>query len=217
MPRARDHPLIQTWQSWLARIGVDVRNLYQSRRMFDEVTKRFQQYDADLVRGPLWIWMAGNWAWSMAMGVRRLTDLDHDVISMVRLLEEIEHHSDVVTRDWFITRWIEANAPSILDIKTGVAFFDLYAPGGAPHVLPEKIRRDRDCLQCDANRVRTVVNRRFAHYSVKQAPDDVTLGEVGHALDMIGERYRVYERLLNQQVKVDLGTPLPSDWDRPLR
>jgi hypothetical protein len=184
--------------------------------MFDEVTKRFQDHDADLLRGPFWSWMAGNWAWSIAMGVRRLTDLDSDVISMVRLLEDIENHSEALTRDWFLKRWVVANAPSTLDINTGAAFFDLYAPGGAPHVLPEKIRRDREYLQCDAKRVRTVVNRRFAHYSVKQAPDDVTLGEVGHALNMISERYRVYERLLNQQVKVDLTTPLPDDWDRPL-
>jgi hypothetical protein len=61
---------------------------------------------------------------------------------------------------------------------------------------------------------RGVVNRRFAHFSTREAPDDVTLGELSHALDMVGERYRVFARLLAHRA-TNLETPLPSDWSRP--
>ena len=155
-----------------------------------------------------------HWAWSVAMGLGRLADMDPDVISMGRLLEEIENHSEVLTREWFIPQ-LRTNAPNPRVANTSEAVFNQYAPEGAPHILAEKVRGDREYLQDNVDTVRTMVNRRFHYLATELAPGDVTLDEVGHALTGIGARYRCYELLLNQRWAVNTAPPLPKDWDRP--
>jgi hypothetical protein len=209
-----ENPFLEKWRGWLATVGADVQNLHQSRQLFDEVTRLFQRNDAELIRGPFWQWMAGNYAWSIAMGIRPQTDVDEDVVFMARLIEDIANHPDALTRSWFVERWV-ANATDRLAAERAHAIFDQHAPDRALHVQVERIRRDREGLRDDARRVRDVVNRRFAHNSLREAPDDVTLGEVNEALNSIGERYRVYARLLTQARSVNLNPPLPADWDRP--
>jgi hypothetical protein len=209
-----ENPLIEKWRAWVAIVGGDVLNLHQSRQLFYEVTRLFQRNDAELIRGPFWRWIAGNYAWSIAMGIRRQTDLDEDVVSMARLIDDIASHPDSLTRRWFVEQWV-ANAPGRLAAERANAIFDQHAPRGAPHVQAETIRLDLEHLREDGRRVREVVNRRFAHNSLREAPDDVTMGEVNEALNSIGERYRVYVRLLTQQTPVDLNPPLPADWNSP--
>jgi hypothetical protein len=204
---------IQKWQSWVPQIGRDLLDMHLNRRLFSEVTSLFQHNDATLVEGSIWRWMAGNYAWSIAMGIRRQTDLDSDVISMAQLIDDIATHSDALERAWFVEHCV-ASAPDRFTQGAAHAIFDQYAPGGASHVSPDRIRRDQEYLQEDAQRVRQAVNRRFAHNSIREAPNDVTLGELHHALHMVSERYRVYARLLVQNT-ISLETPLPGDWSRP--
>jgi hypothetical protein len=207
-----DVPIVAKWQSWMTEIGNDVLNLFESRRLFDAMTELFQRNEAGLVPGTFWAWAARNWIWSTAMGVRRQTDTSDDTISLAALIDDIARHPAELTRPWFAERWVAANPSSA---NAAHPIFNLHAPDGAPHIVTETVGRDLDSLRDDADRVRTVVSRRFAHSSLREVADDVTVGEVNHALNMVGERYRVYARLILQQQTVNLEPPIPEDWDRP--
>ncbi len=96
---------IQEWRQSLEVIYQDVVNLHHNRRVFREVRAIIDANPALQTDHTFWNWLVENYAAAIAVGVRRQADRDPDVISMAKLLDDLEKNAVLLTRDWFVAEY----------------------------------------------------------------------------------------------------------------
>lgn len=210
--------LLGKWRAWLRVIWRDVVDLHHRRRVFLRVADAFEKNTELHDDNTFWEWMATNYAWAVALGVRRQADSDSDVISMARLLADLEDHAPILTRDWFVRAYVSRPpADRHHFLEPAHRAFDQFAARKESYVSIKRIQVDRKRLEKVAWRVTRWVNRRLAHQSMRPlGVRGVSLRTVYGAIDELGRLYTRCALLLNQASSGPLPTLL-GDWEKPFR
>jgi len=132
---------IRKWKRWLGRVREDTEQLLISREIYIEVRNIIAGNPAIRTNNRFFHWMTSNYAQATLISVRRLVDPRKDVVSLRRLLDDMEINSHLLRR--------EAHA-SLYSVETveGQAdwTFDNLAGEGMNTFPVEKIRSDIETL-----------------------------------------------------------------------
>lgn len=207
-------PFIQKWRCWLKHIRHDIFRLHHDRYLYHEIMALIKRNPQLPKSSVVYDWLSSNYATSAAIGIRRQCDSAPNVISLRRLLEDIAVHADSITRDWFVAQY-----PDALRSPYAHHDFDRFAPGGRGHVDPGRVRRDIDELKQRTDRVCRAVNKYLAHRDEQIALGKasglvISWDEVGGAIDLLGELWKEYELLLNQQGWTTATPVIQEPWQR---
>jgi hypothetical protein len=199
---------------WLRRWRVifdDIKTIAHHRDLYRQVTEIVQANPALHVVSAFYDWMQLAYATGQASAIRRLVDWDTRTISLVRLLEEIADHPEVITRRRFVG-WYRGHLPA----RFGHGDFDRLAGAGADTIAPRLIEKDRRELLTAHRRVRLYVNKHVAHrarHPMRKLPTFDDLDRCVDVLERLGKRYSLILRAEGTSVvPVILG-----DWKRPFR
>lgn len=209
---------VRQWRIDLHTIFGEIVGMYHDRRIYAEVSEVHSRNPALHVDRFFCAWLSRNYGAGLAVAIRRQTDRSGDVISMGKLLEDLERNVDLLTREWFVTEHLKRASADDRTYWEHAANreFDEFAPHAAAHASAALIREDQDRLQGVASRVRIFVNKRLAH-STRNYETSVTMKDLHTALDVLGELLKRYHHLLEQAALSSTEATIPTDWKAVLR
>lgn len=209
---------IPQWRIDIHTIFGEVVGMNHDRYIYNEVSEIRSQNLALHVDRFLWTWLSRNYAAGLAVGIRRQADHSSDVISLGKLLEDLERNADSLTREWFIAEYLKRDPARDRTHSEQAADreFDEFAPRGATFASAALIRSDQDRLQGVAGRVRLFVNKRLAH-STRDFETSVKMKDLDDALDVMGELLKRYFHLLEQESLISAEVAITTDWKAVLR
>lgn len=216
---ASDRSLIRRWKRWLKTINDDIVSLNHLRHIFREIAESFRTKPALQTDDTVWHWLAGNYATTMAVGVRRQADRRSDVISLERLLTEIAGNPFVLTRAWFERQYVRGK-PTIQRWgfqRMAERDFRQFAGRSAKQISARRVLGDRAKLRKTAVRLRHYVNKRVAHRARRGYRGPATFTDLNAAVDELARLLRKYSLLLNQAGMLGVEPVIQGDWEAVLR
>jgi hypothetical protein len=174
------------WDEWLETILEDVQTALIYRRIFHEVRAMIDSNPRIQKASSFYDWMAGVYADSGLMAVRRQRGVDERAVSMERLLVDMRKNPQVVSR----ARFVALYRPDMRDAADRE--FDRYVGAGAPHVDPKDVQRDLDDLKRRTEELERYGTKRVAHLDETGPKNVPTMGELEAAIDLLGALLRKY-------------------------
>jgi hypothetical protein len=178
------------WTEWLETILEDVQNALIYRKIFAEVRAIIDANPRIQKASSFYEWMAGVYADSGLMAVRRQVDLDERSVSLARLLIDIRKSPQVLSR----ARFVALYRPEMQGAAERE--FDSYVGAGAQHVDPKDVQTDLSALKKRTEDVEHYGTKRIAHLDEKGPTTVPTMGELEAALDLLRALLRKYMLLI---------------------
>lgn len=168
-------------------------DLYRRLHIYKDLVEIVKANPATLRPADFFNWARDNYVLTMCIGIRRLADADAKVVSLGRLLREVEMRSEVVTRQSYraVQRRkgvVRQDADETFDDLTGKRVQHL--PNGV-------VSRDIAQIEQVEARIRRFVNKRLAHAAplskIRRFP---TFQEIEDALEIFDQVLVRYDALL---------------------
>lgn len=194
-----DDTIWDCWACWLGRepsrgtIYHDVVGMRASRQIWERFQAIVGGSPEEARRfGTFHSWVNGNYLLCQGLAIRRQVDKRTDVVSLRRLLDEIEANPHVISR----ARYLAKLHPS--DRRTGEELFDQLVGPGAVTLEKDKPATDIGRLEEGTRRIVTWVNKEVAHYdpSTGKFSEGLTFGDLHGAVDLIFEIFNYYGQLI---------------------
>lgn len=199
------------WNRWLTVIYRDIKATLTHRAIFQEVQGMIRSNPKIQVANPFYDWLTTAYVTTVAMGIRRQAKIHKEAISLARLLQEIRHHPEVLSRQRF--QALFKRTP--LSLEEVDRLFDPFAGPGGEHIDPAKVEEELRMLKTKANKIEQLADKRIAHYDQVRARHAVPLpsfDELDECLDFLEELMKKYLLLFRGQECKRLVPPLPEDW-----
>jgi len=189
---AFDDQTYEKWVDWLEHgIVTEITALHHSRQVwrgFTDMVQKAKPGASGTVVGAY----TGSYIAEQAIAVRRQTEIDTDVVSIARLIDEIRRFPGVTRARWTGLWPIgESGDPFLAEMTRQVAegSFDEVAGVGAANFPPASAQADLEKLSRAAAPIAKYANRVIAHTD-KRGPGAVpTVGELDAAIDAFGEGF----------------------------
>ncbi len=122
--------LFAKWVSWFERINDDISYLHRDREVWRDLVAMIDANKA--IPESWWIkeWITQLTVKGLALGIRRQTDKGRDVISLVRLLNDIKKNPSVMSRDRFIAICSPGDDDYMV-LRVNLNFDQWAGPGGS--------------------------------------------------------------------------------------
>lgn len=201
------------WLDHLAGIVNEVYTMHMYRFLWRRLAEITQSADLppSVIFDAFGVWYAST----QAAAVRRQVDRRRDVVSLVRLLEEIAAHPEVMTRDRHLALWRRDDGDFE---EPGNRNYDRFAGARERDVVETTLVRGHiQTLTETAEVVRTYVNEVVAHTADETTHAVPTFAELNAAIDTIGEIVKEYASLLKAEVLWQLEPVIQHDWEAPFR
>jgi len=181
--------LRRKWRSWSRVLTREVGDLLWQRQIFLDLNEVGRHNDRIGEPSAFIDWIRLNYVVSTSVEIRRLTDLDPRSISIGRLLWELIAYPSVITRSAHRSLYSPGQV-EIADIS-----FDNLAGAGRDSLSSRSVRSDLRRLEDAEERVRRLVNKRFAHRAgpgaVRKQPTYQQLHGVLDVLDGVAVKYHI--------------------------
>jgi hypothetical protein len=212
---------IDKWTRWMdGPIKNSVNTLYLRRHAWLEVSKLLQDNDG-LPDSYWWDFMAGTYASSQAVAVRRQADTHRDVASLGKLLSEISGDANRLTLEFWI------GLPANLDPDDDPydrayaerRWMETYGGTVGSHLDPAIPAEDFRALTAAAADVTEYVDKHIAHSEASAVPASVTLTvrDIHEVIDVFGELFQKYYTLFTAADMPDLVPVILHDWQAVFR
>ena len=194
MGRRRKGPAVTAdlvlWKHWIGQLANAITTVMVYREIWGMMAAAIDANPA-IPRTLAIDYLAGTYTQSQAVAVRRLVDLDPDVISLARLLDSIAAHPRLIARDWWIGQFEE------IDRRAAAREWDATFGGAVrDYVDPQIVASDLSDLRAEADRVKTLVDKVVAHRVENYSGPMVTQSDLNAALDTIGQLFQKYYKLV---------------------
>jgi hypothetical protein len=200
----------EKWERWLVAICDEVYRLTTNHHVFHRIRRFAQENPAFATKGALltnvfWSFLHETFIHYAAVAVRRQCEVDKQVISLARLLDDLAQEPELIRR----TEFVEAHT---IPLSTGSeqtrlqaeAFFEKFAPGGAPTVDSYVVLMDLAELHLAAEEITRFAHRRVAHYDKRETPFIGDLTDVDEPIHCIGRTLVRYHYLVTGR-EFDVG------------
>ena len=147
-----------------------------------------------------------------AVVIRRLVDWDKRTISLIRLIEEMADHPEVLSRRRYVAHYKTGNHAK----WRADTHFDGLARSGATRMDGGTIREHRRELLTAHRRLRVFVNKHVAHrarHPMRRLP---THGELEGCVDVLEKLAEKYSLILKAEGTSVVPT-IVGDWKKPFR
>jgi hypothetical protein len=198
-------------QRWFKGVATEVEWLVQSGTTFSDLqtlasaSPRLQQVGINWANH----WIAANFGIATAVRARSIIDRDRRTTSLVRVLEEMEAHPEVFSRNRFIRQFVHHGR----SVEEANQAFDALAGGRRQGIDPQRVKRDRERLARQLKRLRWYVNKRAAHLERGWSRRKATLGTVVRAvkaLEAVTKRY--YPIFMGEPASPWFGVHRSNEW-----
>lgn len=179
------------WKVWLPRLTGQVMELYRQLSIYHEVVSVVKANPAALKPPVFFIWLRDNYVTAIAMGIRRQLDCDYRSISLGRLLREVEHRPELISRRSYRAMMRRkglspVEADEMLRRRIGPKAF-------TAAIATRDIRR----VERAEERIRKLVNKRIAHTGVQSAlRKPPTFQQIEHAVEEIDQIFVKYDAII---------------------
>lgn len=154
---------LDKWLRWLDIIQKDAEDLLDKRHIFSRYIEIIKGNQNIQEPSDFHWWVRDNYVASIAMGIRRQVDIDKDVITLGKLLTEIQETPQVITKQWHRTLYKNLGSgwadKAFEDIAGSGNFFD-----------PAVAERDLKKLADLAEKISKFADRTIAHKSRQPIP-----------------------------------------------
>ncbi len=204
---------VEKWQGWLrTKIHNEIVVMYHRRRVYRNLGEIIERH-GELPPSTVFDFIRSTYVTTQSVAVRRQADADPRVISLGRLLNEIEAEPERLTRHWYLSM-------SAVDDQSHAAQLwetSWFAGPHTAHVGPAAIRADLDRLADESVNVRAYVDRHLAHYDKKSLPELPTVADLHSAVETIGELGTRYAGLLLNTYWATLVPIIQYNWLAPFQ
>ena len=187
-----------------------VQEVLVNEHVFWEVQKVIENNDR-LQQAPGFFneWMASVFVHSAAVAARLQTMTGQNSVSLRRILEELQQHPEIVSREYFVG--LHGDEDGIKEM--GHRTFDRLAGPGAERLDSKRIDQDLKQLDRMADQIKHYTNRRIAHYDERGLRQDLpTFDDLTKCLKGLDELVKKYRLVLEA---VSMSSLLPTfqfDW-----
>jgi hypothetical protein len=206
--------LRQKWEKWLERIGHDLGWLLTSHDIF-EVVQNIVNSNKQIQSPDLFHrWILDNYVARVAIGISRLNDHDRRTISLHRLIKDISENREVITRNYFVSRypkWMQDRGVANHD-------FDKFAKRNDEMISFERLNNDIDLLDEETRLIKNFRDQWIAHFDLNREIGQMpTFEDADKALQIIDGIFCKYYLLVDGGGMNTRKPVLQYDWKEPLR
>lgn len=97
----KNQQLLNKWENWIEIIHKDIETILVDREIYKQYLQIVKRNIKIQTPSDFHNWIRKNYASSIVVGIRRQLENDRKVISLIRLLTEIEAHNSLLTRSWY--------------------------------------------------------------------------------------------------------------------
>jgi hypothetical protein len=203
-----DDETFERWDGWLEKIYKDSQDLLVLRHVFWEVQEIIKANPRIHKPSSFYKWMGATYSAAIAVGIRRQLDERSDVISISRLLAEIETCPHVLSRDRYrAIRKTSGSTRPLADLE-----FDRFAGKGKPFVDRALVRKDLDKLRAKAAVVKKYTNKAVAHVDEKGPAAVPTFSDIDECLTLLEELVKKYYLVFRAIGVVSVLPTWQYDW-----
>lgn len=157
------------------------------------------------------------------VAVRRQLDRSAGTRSLVRLLQSIERHRGMMTRDRHVALWVGHNPAPGIDIGDGRTWNPFLDEGHANFdrfsgardrdtISAEVIRADINRLQASGATVTVYANDAIAHSALSPRDIRPTYEDLNDAIDTVAELVNKYTSFLKASTNATFVPAIQQDW-----
>ncbi len=199
------------WKKWLGTIRNEITAMIVYRHVYREVGAIVRANPKLRSPSSFYDWMHQSYTQVMVITICRVVDGRDDVVSLTRLMREIERHPEVLSRRRFVGRY-----PSHLK-SFGDHDFDHFAPAGSAHINPRIIARQRKLLLKSAQRIRKFRHKHVAHRADRSLRRLPTFEELNKCADLLEDLLKKYVLLIETQCLTQVLPVWQYDWKKIFR
>ncbi len=178
---------LDKWKKEFKQVEVSVAYLRFNNTDFLNLSKRFND---GRLEPYLWEFARRNYVTYMSMAIRRLLDDHRDVVSLWKLLSDIEANAETVTRKWFLKEW-----PGGAHESTFLEFF-----GSGDFVQQSVVAGHKKQLDDATRSIRDRADKFEAHMDKKpKLKNTPTFNDIDNSVVVIAQIYKKYYYLFNQK------------------
>jgi hypothetical protein len=202
--------ILRKWRTWLEQIEEDIVHLYEFRRIYKDTREIVSKNPAIQAPGLYHDFVASCYVAYAVMAVRRQASApDRDSVSLTRLLDEIEKHPSIMSRQRFVAMYPEGLPRE----RLAGPDYNRLAGSSGNQVSPEIVRRDRNRLDLAVKRVNMLANKRVAHLDYRKPIDPLpTYVDLDKAIDTLGGVFNKYSVLLTGTAFLMMEPTIVVDW-----
>lgn len=204
----KDNEIIAKWIEWIEVIHDNIEDLLISQHIYKtylEIVKNNPEIQSPI---DFHDWVRKNYASSIAIHIRReLDDTHSDVISLKRLLVQIQKNPQVITKEWFRSLYKGSNAEDFADVD-----FEKVA-GKGEFFDPEIAKQDIEKLEQLGNHIEDYAILRIAHNSKKTITKDPTYDDLDAFIKEYESIVKNYILLFTASGYTSLTPTWQYDWE----
>jgi|SRR3990172_1194151 len=209
---------IDKWVRWLDIIEKEIYELLMLRYVFWEVQKIIKANRRIQSDGYFYEWLGITYSKTASIGVRRQLDSGSRVITLGRLLSEIQRSPTILSLSRFEnmytkghrTRTEEQQMFYNLEKRRAGKEFGQFSGKAKVHVNPLIVCKDLILLNRACQPILKYVNKRVAHRDKKEFTTLPTFNDLDEAIDLLLEVFKKYMLLLRG---VQYGIRVEPQWD----
>lgn len=200
----------EKWERWLVTIREEAYRLRFNHHIFHRIRSFALENPAFATKGALatnvfWPFLHETFIHYAALAVRRQCEVDKQVISLARLLDDIAQEPTLIQR----TEFVEALTSPFSNLqeqtrREAEEFFERFAPKGAPTVEPLVVLQDLADLHLAAEEITRFADRRVAHFDKRETSLIADLSHVDEPIERIDRTLVRYHYLVTGE-EYDLG------------
>jgi hypothetical protein len=199
---------IEQWEKELAEIASDVTDLIENQHIFHRLGEIIQTNPKINKDNFFWDHLKANYGAALVIGIARQVDERKDVVSLMRLLKDLERNNGVITRQWFVDQY----KPDFMKAIGEQHFTDRF--GNGIELDNSIIKKDIEELTLTTANVEKFRHTRIAHRKKDRGLEfDLSFQEVDTALASLEKLVIKYEALLNQAGFERLMPSILYDWE----
>jgi hypothetical protein len=201
---------VEKWRRWVEGdyIRAEILRMYLNRAILRDVFEMAEE--ADLPPSYFWDYMRELYGTTQAVAIRRQAEVDVRVITLGKLLSEIEADAHRITRKFYCGMWDDDPQEQLLANHN----FDERMAGkaGGTHLDPIIPATDLKRLRSKAASVKKFVDKHVAHADRRRDPPSATFDDINGALDTIGELFAKYYEFLTASGWAMLEPAMQDNW-----
>jgi hypothetical protein len=174
---------LEKWQRWIGEIHKDAEEILENQHNFSVYTEIVNNNTEIQSPSDFHWWIRNNYVSSIAMSIRRQAEWkDPDILSLGKLLHELQIEPEVLTRKWYQDTFSYDWSGSDFTHNAGTGV----------HFDPEVARKDLEALGNLSQNITQYADRKIAHRSRQPIPI-VTFNEANSFIEE-------FERILKKYI-----------------
>lgn len=198
------------WKRWLRYVYDEIVEMALDRHVYREVQAMIASNTNLQVPSVFYDWMNRAYVADMAVAIRRQTDRDSRSISLLRLIQDVGDHPEVISRRRYVRFYGSGRLRTL-----GHRSFERFAKKGADQINPAVIRKHERELLAAERKLRRFVNKHVAHRSRCPMRHLPTYGDLDTCLDLLERLLKDYKLLIDAAGLSRVVPVIQYDWKKP--